>query len=300
MLTYNQRAFVSEAINSVVAQQTSFPVEVVIGEDCSTDGTREIVSSYAERCAERVRVISSEANVGMYRNLVRTWAACRGRYIAVLEGDDYWSCSTKLQRQVEWLEAHPTTTVCAHQARVIGDGGEDRGVIPLSGATATFEDLLLTNLIPTCSVMYRAGIVTAIPAWIDGLKLGDWPLHLLHAQQGNAVVLPEVWAVYRQHGAGAWSSMRLEEQIREVVKMYDAVDGHFERRYHSIVREGISRQYTMGMEYRRSHRDHLGTLRYSLRSAVANPTVANWKWLVEWHARRAARLGRRLGRRVHS
>jgi len=105
MLTFNHAPFIREAIDSVLAQQTDFVFEIVIGEDCSTDGTREIVAGYAERYPGLIRLITSEANVGMRLNSLRTTDACRGRYVAWCEGDDFWHRTDKLQRQFDAIEA---------------------------------------------------------------------------------------------------------------------------------------------------------------------------------------------------
>lgn len=106
MITYNHAAFIAQAIEGVLQQKTNFPVELVIGEDCSTDGTREIVCKYREKFPDIIRVITSDGNVGAKKNWYRTTKACRGKYIAFCEGDDYWHHPEKLQKQVGYLENH--------------------------------------------------------------------------------------------------------------------------------------------------------------------------------------------------
>jgi glycosyltransferase involved in cell wall biosynthesis len=106
MITYNHAPYIAQAIECVLAQKTDFPFELIIGEDCSTDGTREIVFDYAKRHPDIIRVITSDKNVGMKANSFRTTQAGRGRYIAYCEGDDYWHRDDKLQLQAEYLEAH--------------------------------------------------------------------------------------------------------------------------------------------------------------------------------------------------
>lgn len=107
MITYNHAPYIAKAIEGVLSQKTQFPFELVIGEDCSFDGTREIVFDYAHRYPEIIRVITSEQNVGMKKNVYRTSKACRGKYIAYCEGDDYWQRPDKLQLQADYLESHP-------------------------------------------------------------------------------------------------------------------------------------------------------------------------------------------------
>jgi len=104
MITYNHKSYIRQAIECVLAQKTNFTFELVIGEDYSTDGTREIVFDYAKRYPDIIRVITSEQNVGMKQNGKRTADACRGKYIAYCEGDDYWHNPQKLQKQVDFLE----------------------------------------------------------------------------------------------------------------------------------------------------------------------------------------------------
>ena len=106
-LTYNHAPYIAQAIEGVLQQKTNFPFELVIGEDCSTDGTREIVFEYQKKYPDIIRVITSEQNVGARMNGYRTEKACRGKYVAYCEGDDYWHCPDKLQKQVDYMESHP-------------------------------------------------------------------------------------------------------------------------------------------------------------------------------------------------
>ncbi len=107
MTTYNHAPFIVQAIEGVLQQKTDFPFELVIGEDCSIDGTREIVFEYQKKYPDIIRVIASEKNVGMKNNGYRTTRACQGKYIAFCEGDDYWQSPHKLQKQADYLERHP-------------------------------------------------------------------------------------------------------------------------------------------------------------------------------------------------
>jgi glycosyltransferase involved in cell wall biosynthesis len=107
MITYNQAPFIVQAIEGVLQQKTSYSFELVIGEDCSTDSTRESVFAYQKKYPDIIRVITSDNNVGMKKNGLRTWKACKGKYISYCEGDDYWHSLHKLQKQSDYLESHP-------------------------------------------------------------------------------------------------------------------------------------------------------------------------------------------------
>jgi len=107
MITYNHAPYIAQAIEGVLQQKTNFPYELVIGEDCSTDGTRQIVFDYQKKYPAIIRVITSDQNVGMSKNSHLTTKACRGKYVAFCEGDDYWHHPDKLQKQADCLESHP-------------------------------------------------------------------------------------------------------------------------------------------------------------------------------------------------
>ena len=107
MITYNHAPYIAQAIEGVLQQKTSFPVELIIGEDCSTDGTREIVLNFQQKYPNVIRVITSDQNVGMKKNSKRLRNTFRGKYLAYCEGDDYWHDPHKLAKQVNYLESHP-------------------------------------------------------------------------------------------------------------------------------------------------------------------------------------------------
>lgn len=104
MITYNHRPFIAQAIEGVLQQKANFPFELVIGEDCSTDGTREIVFKYQKRYPGIIKVVTSDNNIGMIKNSLRTLKNCGGKYLAFCEGDDYWHNPNKMHKQVEYLE----------------------------------------------------------------------------------------------------------------------------------------------------------------------------------------------------
>lgn len=107
MITYNHRPYIEDAVQSILRQKTDFRVELVIGEDCSTDDTREMVLDLQRRYSNVIRVVTTEKNVGMRKNGARTMAACQGKYVAFCEGDDYWHDPNKLAKQIAYLENRP-------------------------------------------------------------------------------------------------------------------------------------------------------------------------------------------------
>ena len=114
-IAYNHEHYIRRCIESVLMQQVNFPIEFIIADDCSTDGTRAICEEYAAKYPGIIRLISSDHNVGAVENEQRAFLAAKGKYIATCEGDDYWTDPLKLQKQVDFLESHPDYSVCFHR-----------------------------------------------------------------------------------------------------------------------------------------------------------------------------------------
>jgi glycosyltransferase involved in cell wall biosynthesis len=256
MVTYNHDRFVAQAIESVLMQRTQFPFELVIGEDCSTDGTTAIVEDYARRNPERIRVFLREKNLGCVgpdRNLIHTLDACRGMYIAWLDGDDFWISPDKLQRQADWLDAHPSCVQCFHavdtQVEVEGQIVRQWTTRP-NRSYARLQDHLRGSFILPCSVMFRRGLFTHFPDWYFTLWTDDWPLFMLNAQYGRTGYLDEVMAVYRIHADGWWQRLnRIDRQLKSL-EVYRAMDRHFDGQYSGIIQAGEAHcQFELAMAY---------------------------------------------------
>lgn len=117
-ITYNHAPYIAKCLEGVLMQQVDFPMELIIADDCSIDGTRELCEEYAAKYPERIRLITSDTNLGAVENERRAFRAAKGKYIATCEGDDYWNDPQKLQLQVEFLEAHPDYSVCFHRYKI--------------------------------------------------------------------------------------------------------------------------------------------------------------------------------------
>ena len=223
MITYNHERFIEQAIESALGQRVNFPYEILIADDCSTDGTIAIVRRYAARHPSRIRPLWTERNLGIVPNFLRTWQACRGQYIAVLEGDDYWTSERKLQCQVDAMDEHPEWPMSFQPAQVVFDDGRPSYEYPAKPRKAVFtiRDLLLGNPIQTCAVIYRAGLVGGLPEGLERLSLADWPLAILHALRGEVGLVDEVMSVYRRHPGGSWSPQSTAWRADQVHRMFD-------------------------------------------------------------------------------
>jgi glycosyltransferase involved in cell wall biosynthesis len=253
MITYNHEPFIAQAIESALMQETTFNFEIVIGEDCSTDETRKIVRDFQRKYPEKIRLLLPERNLGMHCNYFQTLRACSGQYIAVLDGDDFWTSPHKLQRQADFLDSHPDYTVCFHNVTVFREGAEESGWLhcpPDQKQTCTVEDLLKGNFIPTCSVMRRNGLITELPEWTYGLKMLDWPIHILNAQHGYIGYIDETMAAHRMHSDGLYSGLSPIEQQLNYLKMYEALLGPLGSEYEKSIRVSIFRSwYALAVAY---------------------------------------------------
>ena len=184
MTTYNHERYIAEAIESVLRQQTSFGVEIVVGEDCSTDRTLNIVESYAQMYPEAIRIIRSEENVGWRKNYRRTIEAARGEYIALLDGDDYFTHRKKLEMQVELLEQNPDVGMCYGRSERKDENGDVVIYPECEVLPTTLDAMLRRNPAENCTVVARKELVLQYyreikpeehPEWLtDDLPMWLW------------------------------------------------------------------------------------------------------------------------------
>jgi glycosyltransferase involved in cell wall biosynthesis len=247
VMTYNHASFIAQALESVLMQQVNFAYEILISEDCSTDGTREIVVEFQNRYPGKIRLLLSEQNIHSNKIVVRGVQAAQGRYIALLDGDDYWTSPYKLQKQVDFLDTHPECGLCFHNATVIHeDGGQPpRNWTPADQKEiSTLEDMWLGNFIATCSTMFRRGLFGDLPDWYDAFfPITDWPLHILNAEHGTIGYLNEVMGVYRYHDGGLYSPLSEAHKLEETLRFYKVMNRNLNYKYDRIVHIAISKYF---------------------------------------------------------
>jgi glycosyltransferase involved in cell wall biosynthesis len=221
--TYGHAEFIAQAIESVLIQRTPFPIELVIGEDCSSDGTREIVRGYAERHPELIRAVLPEQNLGHGQILLRAIEATRGRYLAYLDGDDYWTAPDKLRRQVEYLEASPDCRSCFHDVSLVYDAaGMPSGSVSPGFAEARLglTDILGECFVPAPSMMFHKEVADSLPAWSFESAWIDWVIHIRAAEMGPLGYIAEPMAAYRVHDGGMFSALDRTSQLEEDLRFY--------------------------------------------------------------------------------
>jgi len=200
MLTYNQENFIAQAIEGVLMQETSFTYQLVIGEDCSTDRTREICKEYADKYPEKIKLLLNEKNIGLGANYVKTYAKCTGKYVAICDGDDYWTDPLKLQKQVDFLEQTKDFSLVYTLKNNLFPSGEMKAPGSDYLNIQNFEDLVKGNYIASVTALFRNEKLSPdLEKYIPGFPYGDWPTYLLVLRDGGRIkLLPEVTAVYRK------------------------------------------------------------------------------------------------------
>jgi len=228
IISFNQAAYIRQAVDSVICQKVNFSFEIIIADDFSTDGTREIVMDYQQKHPGKITVLPREKNLGPANNFIDLIYAARGKYIAYLEGDDYWTLDTKLQQQADFLEQHPDFVICfTDSLETFSEDRNDPGNYPGGGSgtmtETTINELIFRNYIQTCTVMFKNKLFDKFPDWYLQLKMGDWPLHLLNAAHGKIKYLPFVSAVHRNHSSGVWSSQHVLGRINNTIEAYEVL-----------------------------------------------------------------------------
>jgi glycosyltransferase involved in cell wall biosynthesis len=235
---YNSAEWLSRALDSVLSQRTDFPMEIIIGDDCSQDDTIRIAHLYRERYPELIHVYERAMNVGIQRNYYETLAKCRGKYIAWLDADDYWTDPDKLTIQVKLLESDPSISVCAHRVRWVAVDGSVRRIYPsIPAGRYGIEKIICHDFIPTASAVFRNGFQHKMPSWyFDIAPTTDWPVWVLSALSGDILLLDRVMADYwLTPNSACWSKGDLF-WYRMDARFYEHIESIIPSKWHRIAR----------------------------------------------------------------
>ncbi len=209
IITYNHEKFIATAIDSVICQSTNFEYELVIGDDCSTDKTRDILVEYLKRHPEKIRLFLRKENIGAMQNFINTIKACKGEYIAMLEGDDYWTDRYKLHKQVDFLEKNSDYGL-VHSDYDIFYQDNTRRCTSVNKSNDksisvgnVYNELLIRNFICTPTVLFRGSFIRDSNFFnsliIHNWLLGDWPMWLEISAKSKVGYIDTSMATYRMH-----------------------------------------------------------------------------------------------------
>lgn len=226
LMTYNHEPFIRQAMDGIMMQRTDFLVEVVVGDDFSSDRTLEIIKEYRDLEHIRIKILNrtigddywNERQVkGRIYNFVNILENCTGDFIAILDGDDYWTDPLKLQKQVALLESNPDVVISFHNISITSNGKMKRAKLMdlFSGNFFSIDDLAIAGItIPTLSVVFRNKITDDVLEVLSRAPTGDIPLWLLLTKDGGRLHYDnEIMAVYRIHEGGIWSGKKTRERM---------------------------------------------------------------------------------------
>jgi len=230
IITYNHEKYIAQAIESALMQKTNFDYEIVIGEDCSTDKTRDIVIEYAKKYPEKIKPILNEENLGAIANLVKTLKHCKGKYVALLEGDDYRTDPYKLQKQVDFLESNPDYGLVhsdcdfyfQNASKLIKNINKINRYKICKGYI--FEDLLIGNRIKTLTVCFRKELLFK-NNFIDELRIknwamGDYPLWLEISRYSKIHYIDESTAVHIIHNSSVTAFRNIRDEFAFYLSLF--------------------------------------------------------------------------------
>jgi glycosyltransferase len=216
MITYGHEKYIEEAIRGIFLQKTNFPLELIISNDKSPDSTDEIVKNIIKSAPENISVnyIQHPENIGMHHNFTSALRTAQGKYIAVCEGDDYWTDENKLKKQIDFLEKNEDFTLTFHNVFIRNcetlRADLDYEKRLSSKDVYTIDDLSRGNFIHTLSAVFR-NIKIEFPEWYFSSFLGDYPIWMWLSKKGKIKYFPEKMGVYREN-VGVWSGKSQEER----------------------------------------------------------------------------------------
>lgn len=279
-MTYNHEEYISQAIESAIMQNTNFNLEIVIGEDYSKDNTRKICETYKNEYPNLINLLDSPRNYGMVPNFIRTFKNCRGRYIALLEGDDYWLDPLKLQKQYEHFLINKSVKLCCHNALVYNTlSNETKLSLFIKNRSfdkIPFEIIAKEWIIPTASIVFDKTYFK-IPDWFNNIINWDWALQILLAAKGDVKYIDEMMSFYRQHKGGN-SNNPIYTGINSLVTQTELLNYLINElpNYKQIILSSIKSKETILHRMKLKHRNRfLYYLRYPIKTL--NTFVNNLK-----------------------
>ncbi len=250
-ITYNHASFIKKTIDGFLSQKTSFSFEILIHDDCSTDGTTEIIKDYAKKYPDIIFPIFEEVNqfsLGVPSgSAIWNLPRARGKYIALCEGDDYWTDPYKLQIQVDFLESHPDYGMCYTKVKRL-DQKSGKVIDEWGGTYTSFEELLKKNTIPTLTTVFRRELyidyLNDVQPSIQDWKMGDYPLWLYFALKSKIKFINTITGVYRVLEDSASHSKNIEKSLVFLQSFHD-IRTWFNDKYKGIEQKALEQNQSI-------------------------------------------------------
>ena len=298
MITYNHAEFIEEAIRSVLMQSVNFPCELVIGEDNSTDETPQKIKQFRDTKNIKIKTRFNSSNLGMQKNFEKTFFECQGKYIALIEGDDYWTDPQKLQKQVDFLEHNQDFSICYHKVNILRNNKIVTDDLTIEAPeVSTIRDLAKGNFMHTCSVVFRAGLFNEFPKSLFSSPVVDYFLHMLNAQFGKIKRLPDIMAVYRIHDDGIWSHQRNIDL--KILNYLDSMIGCFPDDINQILKNRYQK-IAFKSFYNRIHEDNFKERLERCTKYGTDQIIADFQNIINWDRQSKKSLFLKFLRKIYN
>ncbi len=258
-VTFNHATFIRQALDSFLMQKTDFEYEILVHDDASTDGTGDILREYAQKYPDKVRpLIQTENQYSQGIDNISgafNFPRARGRYIFMCDGDDYWISPDKVQRQVDYMEAHPECTLCIHSAKInlMGKALTESQMRPYRGSRVITPEEIVdkSSGYAMSSMAFPARLVRELPDYYVDCPVGDTPLQLIAAANGYGYYMDEAMSAYRVGVAGSWTmegkngdyGKKQKIYYERMKKTYDQFDAATEGRFREAANSAARRTY---------------------------------------------------------
>jgi glycosyltransferase involved in cell wall biosynthesis len=272
-ITYNHVNFIRDAIEGFLLQETTFPLQIFIHDDASTDGTNKIIEEYAEKHPHLFKLALQKENQFSKGNATEYFFQLlhnqHSEFIALCEGDDYWTSSKKMQKQFEMMRENQKASFCFHKTLVVDDKKNSCGELGAKEKRVdhSLQELFYTNFVHTSSIFYRRSEFLGLPAILKTAPIGDWPLCILLAERGPFLSLDETMSHYRLHATSSWNTKTQIERSEKTAYFFGLL-----------------------LEYFKSNREILqlvkkGYRKHSLDTAKAYKSLGKWKKAIHFYRR---------------
>ncbi|MCC5929250.1 MAG: glycosyltransferase [Cyclobacteriaceae bacterium] len=254
MLVYNHESYLDESIRCVINQKTNFPFQLIIGDDASKDNSQQIIKNFHKNHPNIICPILRINNIGANYNFIDCLEKASGEYIAICEGDDYWTDPLKLQKQIDFLDQNPDYVLCYTDIQHYHE--KDNTFIDLIQKdvdTVSLKDLFNKNYVTTLTAVFRNGLLK-MPEDFQSLAIGDFPLFAMLAQFGKIKRLPMITGVYRIHNTNYFQGQSYLQKKLKVTEATEFLYRHFQPQYRPLAKERlIDHYYVLAVLYAKDH-----------------------------------------------
>jgi glycosyltransferase involved in cell wall biosynthesis len=235
LMVFNNEPYIREAIEGILMQQTNFLVEIVVGDDFSTDNTLDIIKEYNATEWIYFNILKRSVNGSYYKkrkrlgriyNFINIIENCNGKYLALCDGDDYWTDPLKLQKQVDFLEGNPDYNICFHRASLLQENMFKLHEIPCPFESISFKYIELLkhyNFITTASVFVRKPLNVKLPRWFKNIPFGDLAFYQIVSKHKKIKCLADTMSVYRIHNEGIYSKLNSYQKMVQYLHFYSNI-----------------------------------------------------------------------------